>query len=57
MAQKDRLRLNRYGTAINTTSSKQELQLGDEARFFPSDAALASWSAQAAQGQAVIVYE
>jgi DNA polymerase-3 subunit alpha len=34
-----------------------ELQLGDEARFFPSDAALARWSAQAAQGQAVIVYE
>lgn len=29
MAQKDRLRLNRYGTVINTTSSKQELQLGD----------------------------
>ena len=29
MAQKERLRLNRYGTVINTTSSKQELRLGD----------------------------
>jgi len=27
MAQKERLRLNRYGTVINVTSSKQELQL------------------------------
>jgi DNA polymerase-3 subunit alpha len=34
-----------------------ELQLGDEARFFPSDAALASWSAQASLGRADIVYE
>ncbi|MBR7743801.1 hypothetical protein KC207_10915 [Phycicoccus sp. BSK3Z-2] len=29
MAQKERLRLNRYGTVINATSSKQEIQLGD----------------------------
>ncbi|WP_058235388.1 EcoRI family type II restriction endonuclease [Devriesea agamarum] len=29
MAQKARLRQNRYGTVINTTSSKQEIQLGD----------------------------
>ena len=29
MAQKERLRLNRYGTVINATSTKQELQLGD----------------------------
>ncbi|MDO4783643.1 MAG: EcoRI family type II restriction endonuclease [Propionibacteriaceae bacterium] len=29
MAQKEQLRKNRYGTVINTTSSKQELQLGD----------------------------
>ncbi|HSH91978.1 MAG TPA: DNA polymerase III subunit alpha [Ramlibacter sp.] len=34
-----------------------ELQLGEEARFFPSDAALASWMAQADQGQALIVYD
>lgn len=29
MAQKERLRLNRYGTVINTISTKQELHLGD----------------------------
>ena len=40
-----------------TVRARAELQLGDEARFLPSDAALASWSAQAAQGQAVIVYD
>ena len=34
-----------------------ELQLGEEAKFFPSDAALASWMAQADQGGAQIVYE
>ncbi len=34
-----------------------ELQLGEDAKFFPSDAALASWMAQADQGQAAIVYE
>jgi DNA polymerase III subunit alpha len=34
-----------------------ELQLGDEAKFFPSDAALASWMAQADQGAAQIIYE
>ena len=34
-----------------------ELQLGDEARFFPSDAALAGWAAQASTGQAVVVYD
>ena len=34
-----------------------ELQLGEDAKFFPSDAALASWMAQADKGQAQIVYE
>ena len=34
-----------------------DLQLGEDARFFPSDAALASWMAQADKGQAQIVYE
>jgi DNA polymerase III subunit alpha len=33
------------------------LALGEEARFYPSDAALASWRAQADQGRAVIAYE
>jgi DNA polymerase-3 subunit alpha len=34
-----------------------ELVLGDAVRFFPSEAALASWRAQADQGQAVIAYD
>lgn len=34
-----------------------ELQLGDTAKFFPSNAALAAWRAQAEQDKAVIVYE
>jgi DNA polymerase-3 subunit alpha len=33
------------------------LALGEDARFFPSDAALASWRAQAFQGKAVVAYE
>jgi DNA polymerase-3 subunit alpha len=34
-----------------------ELQLGERAKFFPTDAALASWMAQADAGKAVVVYE
>ena len=34
-----------------------ELQLGDSARFYPTDAALAGWRAQAEQGKAVIAYD
>ncbi len=34
-----------------------ELQLGEAAHFYPSDAALASWTAQVGQGQASMVYE
>jgi DNA polymerase-3 subunit alpha len=34
-----------------------ELQLSDDARFYPSDAALAQWRAQAEQGRAVVAYE
>jgi len=34
-----------------------ELQLGDEARFYPSDAALARWRAHADQGLAAIAYD
>ncbi|GAB3776603.1 DNA polymerase III subunit alpha [Ramlibacter monticola] len=37
--------------------ARAELQLGEQARFFPTDAALASWMAQAYQGQAQVVYE
>ncbi len=43
--------------AVRRDEAVAELQLGEEARFFPSDAALASWMAQADQGQAQIVYE
>jgi DNA polymerase-3 subunit alpha len=34
-----------------------DVQLGDNAKFFPSDAALASWMAQAHEGQSQIIYE
>ena len=34
-----------------------QLQLGEQAQFFPSDAALASWMAQADGGRAAVVYE
>ena len=45
-----RLNLRRDGATA-------EIQLGDAARFFPTDAALASWTAQADKGLAAIVYE
>ena len=45
-----RLSLRRHGATA-------ELHLGDSARFFPTDAALASWTAQADKGLARIVYE
>lgn len=34
-----------------------QIQLGEQARFYPSDAALATWLAQAHDGQAKIVYD
>lgn len=37
--------------------SLAELHLGEAAKFFPSDAALAGWRAQAFQGKAVIAYD
>ncbi len=43
--------------ALQRAEATAELQLGDVARFFPSDAALASWMAQAERGAAHIVYE
>jgi DNA polymerase-3 subunit alpha len=49
-----RLSLLRNGPGIAATA---ELQLSDDACFYPSDAALAGWMAQADQGKAVIVYE
>jgi DNA polymerase-3 subunit alpha len=38
-------------------AARAELALGEAAKFFPTDAALASWMAQADQGQARIVYD
>ena len=49
-----RLQLERRNGELG---ARAELALGEQAKFFPSDAALASWMAQANQGQAVIVYE
>ncbi|RZI98630.1 MAG: hypothetical protein EOO54_28760, partial [Haliea sp.] len=43
--------------SVKRDSAVGEVALGDAARFFPTDAALASWMAQAWQGQAQIVYE
>ncbi len=41
----------------DTGGASAELQLGDDVKFFPSDAALAGWLMQAGQGHAHIVYE
>jgi DNA polymerase-3 subunit alpha len=43
--------------ALRRELAVAELQLGEDARFFPSDAALAGWIAQADAGQAQIVYD
>jgi DNA polymerase-3 subunit alpha len=43
--------------SVKREGAEAEIQLGEDARFFPSDAALASWIAQADQGVAQIVYE
>ncbi|MDA7417968.1 DNA polymerase III subunit alpha [Xenophilus arseniciresistens] len=43
--------------ALQRAGAQVELQLGEAARFFPTDAALASWTAQAEAGNATVVYE
>jgi DNA polymerase III subunit alpha len=43
----------REGDGLNASA---EIELGERAKFFPSDAALASWIAQAHAGNAQIVY-
>ncbi len=43
--------------ALHRAAATGELDLGDAARFFPSDAALARWRASAKAGRADIVYE
>ena len=45
------------GAGEELGAATAELQLGEAARFFPSDAALAGWRAQADQGKSAIVYE
>jgi DNA polymerase-3 subunit alpha len=57
-----RLQILRHGNDAETeenpaVGATAELQLGDESRFYPSDAALAAWRAQADEGVAVIAYE
>ncbi|KNZ33068.1 MAG: DNA polymerase III subunit alpha [Methylibium sp. NZG] len=42
---------------LHRQRASAELDLGDGARFFPSDAALARWRAGASQGHADIVYD
>jgi DNA polymerase-3 subunit alpha len=49
-----RLKLERRGDKV---AAAAELLLGEQAKFFPSDAALSSWIAQADQGKAEIFYE
>jgi DNA polymerase-3 subunit alpha len=49
-----RLQLERKADNV---AASAELSLGEQAKFFPSDAALSSWIAQADQGKAEIVYE
>ncbi|MFM7331504.1 MAG: DNA polymerase III subunit alpha [Brachymonas sp.] len=48
-----RYALWREGEGLNASG---EIELGERAKFFPSDAALASWIAQAHAGDAQIVY-
>lgn len=43
--------------ALQRSGAQVELQLGEAAKFFPTDAALASWMAQAEAGNAAVVYE
>ena len=42
---------------VDSGRAKAELQLDERAKFYPSNAALASWWAQAAPGTAEIIYE
>ncbi len=49
-----RLTLSRQGDGI---AASAEVQLGEQAKFFPTDAAIAGWIAQAEGGQAVIAYD
>ena len=50
------VRLNLWRSAGDVSASA-EIALDDRAKFFPTDAALASWIAQAHAGEARVVYE
>jgi DNA polymerase-3 subunit alpha len=55
-----RLSLSRQGHGEGEglgVGASAEVQLGEQAKFFPTDAALASWTAQADGGKADIAYE
>ena len=43
--------------ALLRNGATGELDLGESARFYPSDAAMARWSSAAAHGNAVVVYD
>ena len=45
------------GLALQRDGARCELQLDDRALFFPTDAALASWTAQAHEQRAEIVFD
>jgi len=51
-----RVRMGVHCAAAGATATA-ELQLGEASRFFPSDAALAAWGAQAGSGNVSVVYE
>jgi DNA polymerase-3 subunit alpha len=42
---------------VQRDAAVAELQLGERGKFYPSDAALASWTAQADRGAAQVVYD
>ena len=43
--------------AAEGAAAVAELQLGESARFYPTDAALAAWTAQVGTGSATVVYD
>ena len=52
-----RLQVQRLTQGGELDGAAADLHLDDKAKFFPSDAALASWRAQAYQGKAAIAYD
>jgi DNA polymerase-3 subunit alpha len=53
-----RLAVQRVGDVqADCSGAVAELHLGENAKFYPSDAALAGWRAQAESGKAVIAYD